>query len=769
METLHFGFLSSANLRFASKKQAANASILLVASLLFATSVAQAQCGSNPDFIVEPDGSGTPEIVFVIDFTVEGTGGDGIGNILIGAADGSVTQTQTLQITETGHVFPNNFDPCGGPANSAGVFIEKTGILDMQGGSLDAINLMIGGPAQGDAALGGILRGFGTVKMAGTTFAAGFDLSQATLHPNAGILNLDASRTVNNAVVEDDILLNNSTFRVMIGDSNASFLNIVKGNLSFTNTKLVVDFPTGFTATPGQQFTLVKFTGGTRSGLLSNAAGTALNEGATVTVNGVALNISYLGGTSGKDIVLKKEAPITIAVNDPLAVSEGSAATPGSVTFNVTLSAASTQTVTVNFQTANSTATAGSDYVAKSGTLTFTPGQTTKPVTVNFVGDSAIESDETFFLDLTTPTNATIADTRGIATIDNDDLPALTIANATVTESSTATANFVITLSPASPQTVTVIFATANGTATAGSDYNAASRTLTFSPGQTSKTVGVTVLADAVAEPNETFTAKLSNATNATLPAPTATGTIIDNNITVVVNNPRSLPEGNVGSSGSVTFDISLNTASTQTVTVNFATANGINNPAIAGTDYVAKSGKLTFAPGETLKRVTIQFIGDSTVELNETFFFDLLTPTNATIADSRGVGQINNDDGPGISIANAVTLDEGNSGTKNQTFTVSLSAASSDTVTVDWTTVSSTAGAADFVANSETLTFAPGQTSKLITIQIKGDTIVEPNETYKVVLSKVTFASIADGTGVGTIRNDDIATLLFENDQPSE
>ncbi len=234
------------------------------------------------------------------------------------------------------------------------------------------------------------------------------------------------------------------------------------------------------------------------------------------------------------------------------------------------------------------------------------------------------------------------------------------------------------------------------------------------------------------------------------------------------VNNPRSLPEGSAASPGSVTFDITLNAASTQSVTVNYQTANGSNNPALAGSDYTAKSGKLTFLAGETLKRVTISFIGDSAVELNETFFFDLKTPTGATIADNRGVGQINNDDGPGITISNAATIDEGNSGTKPQTFAVTLSAASTNTVTVDWTTADSTAVAADYVAASGTLTFAPGQTSKTITVQVKGDTTVEPTETYKVILSKATYAFIAAGTGIGTIRNDDGAGLLFEDDEPS-
>ncbi len=237
------------------------------------------------------------------------------------------------------------------------------------------------------------------------------------------------------------------------------------------------------------------------------------------------------------------------------------------------------------------------------------------------------------------------------------------------------------------------------------------------------------------------------------------------------VNNPRSLNEGSQSAPGSVTFDVTLSGASTQSVTVKYQTTNGINNPAIAGSDYVTKSGRLTFAPGETLKRVTISFVGDSVPELNETFFFDLNTPTNATIGDGRGVGAINNDDGPSITIEDNV-INEGNSGTTAQRFTVRLSAASTTTITVDWTTANgtalATAEAFDYVAASGTLTFAPGQTSKIITILVNGDTKAEPDETYKMILSKPTYAVLADARAVGTIRNDDAIGLLFE-DEPSQ
>lgn len=120
---------------------------------------------------------------------------------------------------------------------------------------------------------------------------------------------------------------------------------------------------------------------------------------------------------------------ITLSVANAPAHLEGSAISPGSTNFSVTLSAPSTQSVTVRYHTTNAAALAGSDYIAKSGTLTFAPGETLKRVTITFIGDSVAEPDETFFFDLDTPTNATIADNRGTTSIRNDDAAALLFEN----------------------------------------------------------------------------------------------------------------------------------------------------------------------------------------------------------------------------------------------------------------------------------------------------------------------------------------------------
>jgi chitinase len=198
-------------------------------------------------------------------------------------------------------------------------------------------------------------------------------------------------------------------------------------------------------------------------------------------------------------------------------------------------------------------------------------------------------------------------------------------------------------------------------------------------------------------------------------------------------------------------------------VRVNYITTDGT---AKAGQDYVAKSGLLTFAPGETLKRVVVQFAGDSVAELNETFFLDLKNPICGTIATGRGGVYIKNDDGPGISINNAITINEGPApgaptGTTAQTFTVTLSAASTNIITVNWTTLNNTAGPNDFVGASGTLSFAPGETEKTISVQVKGDTLVEPTETYRVRLSSPRFAILSRSVGIGYIRNDDSAPAL--------
>ncbi len=219
--------------------------------------------------------------------------------------------------------------------------------------------------------------------------------------------------------------------------------------------------------------------------------------------------------------------------------------------------------------------------------------------------------------------------------------------------------------------------------------------------------------------------------------------------------NDVSVSEGNSGTMGA-TFTVTLSAVAAQTVTVHYATADG--TATVAGSDYQATSGTLTFDPGVTSRTVTVLVNGDTQPEVNETFTLNLSSPVNAQIQDAQGVGTIVNDDqSPTISISDYQAT-EGNRGTKPFTFTVSLSAVSGSPVTVQYSTASGTATTKnkDYNATSGTLTFAAGETSKTVTVLVKGDTKRESNETFFVNLSSPTGATILDGQGVGTILNDD-------------
>ena len=209
-------------------------------------------------------------------------------------------------------------------------------------------------------------------------------------------------------------------------------------------------------------------------------------------------------------------------------------------------------------------------------------------------------------------------------------------------------------------------------------------------------------------------------------------------------------------------FDVMLESASSVPVSVDYATAvTGGPNAATPGVDYTAVSGRLTFAPGELRKTVFVTTFGDTAFEPDEEFTFNLSNCSGCELDFASGLGEIVNDDAappPGVSV-NDVSVIEGNSGTTNATFTVSLSAAATANVTVRYATANGTATAdSDYAARSGTVTFTPGQRSRTVAITVNGDTTVEPNETFFVNLSSASGATIADGQGVGTITNDDTA-----------
>ncbi|MFN8495673.1 MAG: Calx-beta domain-containing protein [Caldilineaceae bacterium] len=209
----------------------------------------------------------------------------------------------------------------------------------------------------------------------------------------------------------------------------------------------------------------------------------------------------------------------------------------GSINLQVTLSAAIATPVNVNYTTSDGTANQPGDYAASSGTLTFLPGETNKTFSVLIINDNLPEANEVFNVTLSNVTGgATLAhpgDQAVVTIIDDDPAPSLQFSSATYATIEGSVVNVVVRLSQVSGSPVTVNYATSDGTAKAPADYTASSGTLTFAPGDTSKTLSVATVNDTLSEPNETFTLALSNLVNATMGTPSvATVTIIDNDPT---------------------------------------------------------------------------------------------------------------------------------------------------------------------------------------------------------------------------------------------
>ena len=234
------------------------------------------------------------------------------------------------------------------------------------------------------------------------------------------------------------------------------------------------------------------------------------------------------------DFLFSATATPTVTVS---AATQTVSESAGTAVVTVTLSTPVTETVTVGYATSDGTAVAPTDYTPVSGTLTFAPSELSKTITVPLVNDTLAEGDETFSVTLLTPPNALLSTPMSsVVTIAANDggvsLPTLAVNAATQTVSeSVGTALITVTLSTPVTQTVTVKYATRDGTAKAPADYTTISGTLTFAPNQTSKTIPILIVDDTLAEGDETLTLALSTPTNATL------GTLISTTITISAND----------------------------------------------------------------------------------------------------------------------------------------------------------------------------------------------------------------------------------------
>jgi hypothetical protein len=373
--------------------------------------------------------------------------------------------------------------------------------------------------------------------------------------------------------------------------------------------------------------------------------------------------------------------------------------------------------------------------------------------TVTFTPNTGFAGSDSFTYHATDSAGQSSNVATASVTVATTGTPTVTIADAAVDESA-GTMTFQLTLSaPIGGGPVTVTYETRDGTAAAPGDYTAQNSMVTFPTNTTTATITVPIINDATHEGTEHFFVDLTGSSPSTAIArPTAKGTIADDDATSIAIADTTAAEN----AGNANFTVTLSNPSASTVRATYSTTDG---SATSPSDFTAQSAKtVSFAPGEISKQISIPVVNDNNPEQTEQFTVNLSSPTGgATLGDSHGTGTIQDEDKPTISVSDTGVA-EGNSGTRNAAFTVSLSTPISRTVTVNYATANGTATTADGDYDSGTgvLTFAPGQTSKTVNVVVDGDAKPESDETFTLNLSAPTEATIADNSGTATILDDD-------------
>jgi hypothetical protein len=333
--------------------------------------------------------------------------------------------------------------------------------------------------------------------------------------------------------------------------------------------------------------------------------------------------------------------------------------------------------------------------------------------------------------------------------------PSLTISDSSVYEgnSGQTPAVFNVDLSSASPVTITVDYQTFTGTAATPKDYITTSGTLTFAPGEVSRTVTVMVVGETMKEKDETFSVRLANPVNATIADAQGLGIILDDDSTPRLSaTSTSLTEG-TGGQKNMTFAVSPTNANQETMTVDYVTVVDSTTSTREGIDYVPVTGTITF-PAESTDPVlvTVPIVGDRRHEKTQRLFLHLLNAVQA-VTGADGEGDIEDDDPiPSISVAD-VTVGAASSGTVNAVLTVTLSNDSDDLITVNYSTADGSAIAGtDYASASGVLTFQPGETSHVITLVVNPEAYAGSISSFAVNLSAPSNTTLAKSAATVTI-----------------
>ncbi|MCE2673533.1 MAG: M10 family metallopeptidase C-terminal domain-containing protein, partial [Microcystis sp. 53598_E5] len=584
--------------------------------------------------------------------------------------------------------------------------------------------------------------------------------------------NNDTLQGTNNGIGEQDYLQGGTgNDRFILADTTKTFYDDGNSTLPGDNDyATIADFNTTDDTIQlrGSSGDYLLSVSGSNTNLYINKPGSEPDELIAVINNQTALSLTASYFSYGSSPTLPS---ITLAVSPASVTEDGTA----NLIYTFTRTGVTTNALTVNY-TLGGTATLNTDYTrtGTTNTVTFAANSSTATVIVDPTADTTVEPDETVILTLAAGTGYTVGTPNAATgTITNDDLPSITLAVApsSVTEDGTTNLVYTFTRTGVTTNSLTVNYSI-SGTATNGTDYTSIPTSVTFAAGSSTATVTVDPTADTTVESNETVILTLAAGTGYTIGTTTpVTGTITNDDlpsITLAVS-PSSVTEDGTTN---LVYTFTRTGVTTNTLTVNYT----LGGTATLNTDYTrtGTTNTVTFAAGSATATVTVDPTADTIVESNETVILTLAAGTGYTIGTpNAATGTINNDDSASISI-NDVTVSEGNSGTTNAVFTVTLSNPVDTSVTLNYATANGTATTADndYTAIATTpLTFNVGETSKTITVAVNGDTKVENNETFFLNLSNLQAngrnVTITDNQGQGTINDDDstVTSQLSIND----
>jgi hypothetical protein len=576
-----------------------------------------------------------------------------------------------------------------------------------------------------------------------------------------------------------------SSYTVLEGAGVAS---VTVNRIGATNLKLSVDYATQAAptnpATAGTDYTAISpaktltFNVGEASKTFQVAVPDDSNAEGPENVDLVLSNPKNL--TAGAAPQIGPNGPAELTINDDdvstfkfsapaYSVDEDDSA--GHATVTVTRTGATNIPASVDYSTTNGTATAGSDYTSAVGTLNFAAGETTQTFDVNVSNDGTAEANETVNLSLTS--GATTVDTSLLSIVDNDNLKASVQLSSPVYDLNEAdgTATVTVTLSHAVDADVTVNYATADGSAVAGSDYTDTNGTLTFignvnnsGAGETSKTIQIPITQDTGAEDPETLTLTLSNAlpgASSILGAPaTGTVTIADDDPAGMIDF-KSLHYDVNEKDGQAIVKVHRLGGVGGAVSVDYRTSDA---SATAGADYAATSGTLNWAAGDGAdKSFTVPVTWDGRAEGTEAISLTLTNPGGGADQgpNSAAVLRIGDDGASGRLVLSSKAYKVGEADGVVTITAQRPGGSLGGPVTVHYATSNGTATAgSDYAAAGGTLTFGPGEAAKSFTVRVTNDPAHEGDQAFQVTLSSPAGgASLGSPAGATvTVTDDDAA-----------